>query len=101
MTQQLSTNLSITPTHYYLDDSTPPVTQCTGDAVAFGSSGPHINQTIDCTDPNAGGGSCDTNFLKTTRSLFFEPPDVTNAEATTRYNQATTPVTRTISAWHA
>ena len=26
-------------TNYYLDDSTPPVTQCTGDAFAYGSSG--------------------------------------------------------------
>jgi hypothetical protein len=100
MTQKISTNLSLTPTHYYLDDSTPPDTQCTGDAFAYGSSGPRINQTIDCTDPNAGSGTCDTNFLETTRTLWFEPPTLTNSVAATRYNQAVTPPAFTIMSWH-
>ena len=95
-----STNLSLTPTHYYLDDSTPPVTQCTGDAFSYGASGPRTAQTIDCTDPNAGAGTCDTNFVKSTRTLYFEPPAVTNAEAAARYNEAITPPAFTVSAWH-
>ena len=98
---KLSTNLPITPTHYYLDDSTPPVTQCTGDAFAYGASGPRITQTIDCTDPNAGSGGCDTNFLKTTRTLYFEAPTLTSALAAARYNQAVTPPAFTVKPWHA
>jgi hypothetical protein len=97
---QLSTNLALTPTHYYLDDSTPPDTQCTGDAFAYGSSGPRITQTIDCTDPNAGPGGCDTNFVKTARTLYFEAPALSSALAATRYNQAVTPPAFTITPWH-
>jgi hypothetical protein len=101
MAQKVSTNLPLTPTQYYLDDSTPPDAQCTGDAFAYGSSGPRINQTIDCTDPNAGSGTCDTNFLETTRTLYFEAPTLTNSLAATRYNQAITPPAFTASPWHA
>jgi hypothetical protein len=97
---KLSTNLPLTPTHYYLDDKTPPVTQCTGDAFAYGSSGPRITQTIDCTDPNAGSGGCDTNFVKTTRTLYFEAPTLTSTLAATRYDQAVTPLASTITPWH-
>ena len=38
-------------TSYYLDDSTPPVTQCTGDAFAYGSSGLWEDDPIPNTDP--------------------------------------------------
>ncbi len=38
-------------TSYYLDDTTPPVTQCTGDAFAYGSSGVYVNMSIPNTDP--------------------------------------------------
>ena len=50
MASLLSTNIAgFTYTSYYLDDSTPDVTQCTGDAFAYGSSGVRVNQTIPCT----------------------------------------------------
>ena len=100
MTQKLSTNLSLTPTHYFLDDTTPPDVQCTGDAFAYGSSGPRINQNIDCTDPNAGSGGCDTNYLESTRTLYFEAPTLTNSLAATRYSQAITPPAFTVTPWH-
>ena len=91
----LNTNLSITPSHYYLDDTTPPVAQCTGDAFAYAQSGPHINQSITCTDPSQG---C-TNTLKSTRTVYYEEPTLTSAQAAARYNQATNPVTSTVTSW--
>lgn len=52
MTHFVETDITtLSPTSYYLDDSTPSVNQCTGDAFAYGSSGPWINQTIPNTDP--------------------------------------------------
>jgi hypothetical protein len=91
----LSTNLSITPTHYYNDDSTPSNMQCTGDAFEYGQSGPYINQQILCTDPSQG---C-TNSLESTRTLYYEDPTLDNALAATRYSQATTPLTTTVTSW--
>jgi hypothetical protein len=91
----LQTNLSITPTHYYLDDKTPSVTQCTGDAFAYGESGPYINQSIACTDPSQG---C-TDTLESTRTLYYEDPTLTSAQAATHYSQATTPLTTIVTSW--
>jgi hypothetical protein len=55
MTHFVDTDIAaLSPTNYHLDNSTPPVTQCTGDAFAYGSSGPWINQAIPNTDPYAG-----------------------------------------------
>lgn len=91
----LTTSMAITPTHYYLDDSTPPVTQCTGDAFAYGESGPYINQSIACTDPSQG---C-TDTLESTRTLYYEDPTLTSAQAATHYSQATTPLTTIVTSW--
>ncbi|MCL4288302.1 MAG: hypothetical protein KJ006_11750, partial [Thermoleophilia bacterium] len=60
-------------TSYHLDDSTPSgpsQTQCTGDAFAYGSSGPWINEGIPNTDPRS------TPFYSLTdrRTLFYELP---------------------------
>lgn len=82
-------------TSYYLDDTTPPVTQCTGDAFAFGSSGSWFNGPIPCTDP---GTSC-TNFLNATRSLYFGSPGATAASATALSNGVAQPLAATFSAW--
>jgi hypothetical protein len=55
VTPQVATDMpGFSPTSYYLDDSTPPVTQCTGDAFAYGSSGLWVNQDIPNTDPYLG-----------------------------------------------
>ena len=59
-------------TSYYLDQKTPTgtaETQCTGDASAYGSSGPRIAQAIPNTDPTLGTA----DRLTVTRHLFFEP----------------------------
>ncbi len=58
------------PVFYYLDDSTPPIMQCTGDAFAYGSSGVWLNQSIPVTDPPGGG----TDFLVHTRTLYYDAP---------------------------
>ena len=47
-----------TSSSYYFDDKTPDSgaeTQCTGDATAYGNSGPWITQTIPNTDPRTAG----------------------------------------------
>ncbi len=76
MVNQVSTNYTPTGvTSYHLDDSTPPVTQCTGDAFAYGQSGTWFNGTIPCTDPGTG---C-TTTLNATRSIYFGSPGATAA----------------------
>jgi hypothetical protein len=60
-------------TSYYLDDSTPTgsgQTQCTGDAFAYGSSGPWVTQSIPNTDARLGAA----NRLTVSRHLFFTGP---------------------------
>ncbi len=92
--EEVRTNIAgLTPGSYYLDDSTPPVTQCTGDAFAYGSSGPWINQSIPNTDPALGA----TNFLDLYRYLYYLPPGATAAEAATLDDQAETPLAVAVS----
>ena len=78
---------------YYLDDSTPAVTQCTGDAHAYGSSGPWVNMTIPNTDPTLG---VHFRFVES-RTVHFEPPNQTVIVAETRHDQATNPLLVTVS----
>jgi hypothetical protein len=81
----------ITPfayTSYYSDDSTPAVTQCTGDPYEYGTSGMFIIQTIPSTDPVAGG----TNHLRVVRVDYYDAPSQTVATAALRQLQATTPL---------
>ena len=82
-------------TSYYLDDSTPSTTQCTGDAFAYGSSGPYINSDIACTDP--GHGCSDT--LVATRAMFFDPPGGTAATAAADARNVATPLRFTTAPW--
>ena len=42
---------------YYVDDSTPTETQCTGDAFQYGASGSTVNQTVPNTDPTMGAAA--------------------------------------------
>ena len=91
---QLSTTWTPTSlTSYYLDDSTPPVAQCTGDAFAYGSSGTSINSQLPNTDPATGG----TDALTGTRTLFFESPGGTAADAATRRDQVLAPLTSVVT----
>ena len=88
----ISTNIAnFAYTSYYLDDSTPSVTQCTGDAYAYGSSGVRITQSIPCTDPD---GEC-TNYLQATRTIYFEEPGLALADAEALAGQAGAPLTYT------
>ncbi|HEY7440475.1 MAG TPA: hypothetical protein VIC35_13850 [Acidimicrobiia bacterium] len=93
---QLTTSFA-TPglTSYYLDDSTPPVTQCTGDAFAYGESGLYLNSALPCTDP--GMGCSDT--LRGVRTMYFDPPGGTVATAATERDDAVDPLAATAAAW--
>ncbi len=78
----------LTYTSYYSDDLTPPVTQCTGDAYEYGTSGPWVNSTIPCTDPILGA----PYFLTSIRTIYYEPPGQTVSVAAQRLAQALTPL---------
>jgi hypothetical protein len=82
-------------TGYYLDDSTPPVTQCTGDAFAYGSSGTWFNGSIPCTDPGTG---C-TDKVSATRTIYFGGPGATAAQATALSNGVAQPLVATGTSW--
>jgi hypothetical protein len=83
-------------TSYYLDDTSPPVTQCTGDAFAYGSSGVYVNPSgspqIPNTDPQIGTA----NFLHSIRTMYFKAPyasgPATVAAAQTLNAQANAPL---------
>jgi len=89
MGASISTDITgLAYTSYYLDDSTPGVTQCTGDAYAYGSSGLRIDQGIPCTDPRLG---C-TNYLRGTRTIYYGEPGLTVAAAEALNDQARAPL---------
>jgi hypothetical protein len=89
-----TTGFTPTLTHYYLDDSTPPVAQCTGDATAYASSGMYATSTIPNTDPATGG----TATLRGTRVMFFESPGGTATDAATRRDQVLAPLATEVAA---
>lgn len=85
---------SLNNTSHYLDDSTPgggAETQCTGDAQAFGESGPWLNSNLPNTDPR----STPFSSLTSTRTLYFEAPG--NANGAARAAQAGSPFEITVS----
>jgi len=94
-----TTGFTPTTTNYYLDDSTPPVTQCTGDAFAYGSSGVTLTGqgggSIPVTDPALAGTATRTG----TRVMYFESPGETATDAANRAGQVLSPLaTAAISA---
>ncbi|UCG51225.1 MAG: T9SS type A sorting domain-containing protein [Candidatus Latescibacterota bacterium] len=80
-------------TSYYLDDATPPVTQCTGDEQAYGASGMWVNQAIPNTDPYLG----EHNIFIGNRIVYVEPPNQPPFLAELRYDQTSNPLVATIS----
>ena len=64
-----------------LDDTTPDVVLCTGDAQAWGTSGPAIQHGTPNTDPTPRGGGPPVYTLTSYRTHFYEPPDATAAVA--------------------
>ncbi len=85
------TPASVVP--YYLDDSTPPTAQCTGDATAYGSSGVFINSNLPSTDPAFGA----PDRLSSTRTMYFEAPGGTAADAIARRDQVVSPLTTSVT----
>jgi hypothetical protein len=89
VTAQVDTNIvPFTPTSYYSDDATPSVTQCTGDAYEYASSGMWIDHAIPNTDPYLGA----THYLTGHRIEYYEPPGQDVGLAATRSAQALTPL---------
>ena len=96
MSHGYETNLPNVPTSYYLDDATPPVAQCTGDAYALGMSGPNLATTVACTDPATG---C-AGYLRTLRRLVYgAPQSTTPTNPATIAQQAATPLAFTVANW--
>ncbi len=81
-------DFAMTVTSYYLDDSTPSITQCTGDATAYGSSGSYITSSIPNTDPRLGAAGT----LIASRDLYFDPPGAGAATARARAEEAAAPL---------
>jgi hypothetical protein len=96
MAHSLVTDISsLNNTSHYLDDSTPGAgaeTQCTGDAQAFGESGPWLNSSLPNTDPR----TAPFNSLTSTRTIYFEEPG--KADGAARAVQAASPFQFTVSA---
>ncbi|HTL85644.1 MAG TPA: hypothetical protein VL856_10700 [Acidimicrobiia bacterium] len=86
----IRTNVSpLTVTNFYEDNDTNPSTQCTGDADALGSSGSWITSSIPNTDPHNGAAS----NLEAVRTMFFESPGRTAADAQLHADQVAQPLT--------
>lgn len=92
---KMTADFTLSASGYYLDDSTPPDTQCTGDAFSYGASGTQITSSLPCTDPGLG---C-SNSLQTRRVLFFDPPGGTAADAVARHSEVSSPLAATATAW--
>jgi hypothetical protein len=79
---------SFSYTSYYSDDSTPAVTQCTGDDYEYATSGLWINSAIPNTDPSQGT----FNSLSSRRILYYEAPNKIVNTTILRHLQAGTPL---------
>ena len=79
-------------TSYYSDDSTPSVTQCTGDTYEYATSGVWINQPIPNTDPYGGA----YNILESSRVVYYEEPNQLVSLAQKRDEQAKNPLEVTV-----
>jgi hypothetical protein len=79
---------ALTNKSYYSDDTTPSITQCTGDAYEYGTSGLWIDQEIPNTDPTGG----EANYLNANRIIYYASPTQTVATAGLRYQQAMSPL---------
>jgi len=77
----LDADFPTTVTSYYLDDSTPAVTQCTGDAAAYGSSGSYITSAIPNTGPRIVAAGTFTSTRRAGLYRVVVPADATQAGA--------------------
>lgn len=92
----LQTSFPATVAHYYVDDTTPPVTQCTGDAFAYAQSGAYVTSAIPNIDPGLPGSS---GYLVGTRVMYFDGPGGTATSAQTYADQLAQPLQTTTSSW--
>ena len=93
-----TTGFTPTSTNYYLDDSTPPVAQCTGDAFAYGSSGVTMSGASGGSIPNTDPATAGTASLTGTRVMYFESPGGSAADAANRRDQFLSPLDPAASA---
>lgn len=77
---------------YYLDDSTPPATQCTGDAFEYGASGTAITSAIPNTDPTLGAFN---NLTATRWNVYVPAPEA--ADLSTRTANLATALTTSVT----
>ena len=93
MTHLLDTDIAgFTYTSYYLDSTSPPVAQCTGDAVAYGTSGFWRDSTIPNTDPAV---FPIYNRFEVTRVIAYDAPGKDAVFAADRAAEARQPVSAT------
>jgi hypothetical protein len=86
---RLITNTTVPFTSYYEDDATPAANQCTGDRLAYGNHGNHINGAIPNTDPRLGGN----NHLRGYAVITYGSPGMTSTAAAARASRAWTALT--------
>jgi hypothetical protein len=86
----LVTDVSPAPTIklYYEDNDVNPITQCTGDAQALGSSGSWITSALPNTDPHGGTSS----RVRATRTMFYEAPGRSQFDAQRHAEQVGAPL---------
>ncbi len=96
MSNTFDTNvMPFSVTTYYLDDTTPSDTQCTGDDFSYGSSGNRVVSAVPNTDPKTGN-----NYdlaLRGTR--YFEAPGLTPADALLRKSLVDNPLQAACRTW--
>jgi hypothetical protein len=92
MVGRMDTDAAITLTSFYEDDDSSPTTQCTGDADAWGSSGLMVTSGVPNTDPT----NPPANFLTGRRTIYYEPPGASVADAELRADFANNPLETTV-----
>jgi hypothetical protein len=89
----LTTDIAgVTAKLYYEDNDVNPITQCTGDAQALGSSGLWMTSNLPNTDPHAGAA----NRLQARRTIYYEAPARTQSDAQRHAEQVLAPLTVTV-----
>jgi hypothetical protein len=92
MVGRMDTDAAITLTSFYEDDDTSPTKQCTGDADAYGSSGLWVTSAVPNTDPT----NPPANFLTGRRTIYYEAPGASVADAELRADFANNPLETTV-----
>lgn len=82
------TDIALSPTSRYNDDTTPSPLPCTGDAQEWGTAGPVLAQALPNTDPTRGEASTLVSY----RTNYYDAPGLTAQDAATRATWAATPL---------